>query len=183
MDARTVRGGSRPMHGRATPCTSLLGLHHLLGESKGRDPVPHPLLHATPLAWVSPPRSLTTSKPFTKPGRPYAPPHARLLSTPEDTHHRLLAQPQHALTLPCGEFLAGFLLRAAPTFANRVWLHGTCTPAGFAIASPTCHLRWKPSIADSSSIPCKRMPTSVRCACACAFPSSTSRKATSGERG
>src|SRR6202022_1943366 len=43
-----------------------------------------------------------------------------MLTMPEEAHRNLLAQLQHAISLPRGEFLEGFSLRDAPAFDDWV---------------------------------------------------------------
>jgi DNA-binding SARP family transcriptional activator len=111
---------SDAVHGRAALRVTLLHLRHLLGEGEGH--VPHLLvthdtlglnftseveldLHTLHEAWAVMHTSTRTA-----------------LTMPEDARRSLLAQLQHAASLPRGEFLAGFALRDAPAFDDWVRL-------------------------------------------------------------
>ncbi len=108
------------MHGRAALRISLLHLRHMLGEGSDVFSVPHLLikrdtlaldlssdieldLHILLEAWTSARASAGTT-----------------LTMPEGERRRLLAQLQHATSLPQGEFLEGFSLRDAPAFDDWV---------------------------------------------------------------
>jgi len=108
------------MHGRAALRITLLHLRHLLGEGTDVTPVLHLLinrdtlgldltsgieldLHSLHEAWTLAYASDRTA-----------------LTMPEDARRRLLAQLQHATSLPRGEFLEGFSLRDAPAFDDWV---------------------------------------------------------------
>jgi DNA-binding SARP family transcriptional activator len=108
------------MHGRAALRISLLHLRHMLGEGNDVVPVPHLLikrdtlaldptsaleldLHILLEAWTSARASAGTT-----------------LTMPEVERRQLLAQLQHATSLPRGEFLEGFSLRDVPAFDDWV---------------------------------------------------------------
>src|SRR5712691_2718062 len=107
-------------HGRAALRITLLHLRHMLGEGADVFPVPHLLikgdtlgldltsaleldLHTLHEAWTLARASTHTT-----------------LAMPEEARRSLLAQLQHAINLPRGEFLEGFSLRDAPAFDDWV---------------------------------------------------------------
>src|SRR5579863_6152953 len=107
-------------HGRAALRISLLHLRHVLGEDAGGDIVPHLLIQRDTLGLNFTSALKLDLYPLLE-ARTLA--HAvtrTTLTMPIDAHHTLLAQLQHATSLPQGEFLEGFSLRDAPAFDDWV---------------------------------------------------------------
>src|SRR5712692_2434181 len=107
-------------HGRAALRITLLHLRHMLGEGADVSPVPHLLIKHDTLG-LDPTTALelalhTLHKAWTS---AHASTHTTL-TMPEEARRSLLAQLQHAINLPRGEFLEGFSLRDAPAFDDWV---------------------------------------------------------------
>src|SRR5712692_2393494 len=110
------------MHGRAALRVSLLHLRHLLGEDAGVDPLP-PLLIQRDTLGLDPTSAIELDLHPLHEAWTLARASTRTaLTMPEDTRRSLLAQLQHATSLPRGEFLEGFSLRDAPAFDDWVRL-------------------------------------------------------------
>ncbi len=107
-------------HGRAALRISLLHLRHLLGEGVGVDPTPHLFITRDTLG-LDTTSALDLDLRTLYEACTLARASTRMTVTmPEDSHCSLLAQLQHATSLPRGEFLEGFSLRDAPAFDDWV---------------------------------------------------------------
>ncbi len=108
------------MHGRAALRISLLHLRHLLGEGADVVATPHLLIQRDTLG-LDPTSALALDlQPLHEAWTLARASTRTALTMPEDALRSLLAQLQHATSLPRGEFLEGFSLRDAPAFDDWV---------------------------------------------------------------